>query len=377
MQDPSHLAAIVAWAAFALAFAFGWFASQSHFCTMGAVSDIVTMGDWSRMRMWLLAMAVAMIATNLMILLGWIDLSKSLYTGERFIWLSHILGGTLFGVGMTIASGCGARNLVRLGGGNLKSLVVLLCLGLSAYMTLRGLFAPVRVNYVDVVSATFQGGQDLPQVLSGITQLNIIELRIACISTLGVALLVFVLRDREFCRNHQYVMSGLVIGTVVAAGWYVTAHVGYLAEDPNTLSESYVGTSTRRPESFTFVSPVAYGLELLLLWTDASLRVTFGIATVIGMFLGALSQSIVSGNARWEGFTSVTDLRNHVIGGVLMGVGGVTALGCTIGNGITGVSTLALGSFLTLASLIFGSVITIKWLYWRMETAMAINRSEV
>ncbi len=367
MEDPSHLAALVAWAAFALAFVFGWTASRSHFCGMGAVSDAINIGDWSRMRMWFLAVAVATLCTNAMLLAGWIDLSKSLYTGEHLIWLSHIVGGLLFGIGMTIASGCGARNLVRLGGGNLKSLIVLICLGATAYMTMKGLLAPVRVQYLDVVYANFPGGQELPRVLSGIADLDLSTLRVVCMAVITATIALFVFSDGEFRRNREFVLSAVLIGCIVAGGWYVTAYIGYVAEDPNTLSEAYLGTNTRRPESFTYVGPVAYGLELMLLWTDASLRVTFGIAAVLGLFAGALAHSLISGRFRWEGFTTVADLRNHLLGGALMGFGGVTALGCTIGQGISGVSTLALGSFLTLFSLIVGSAGTMKWLYWRMQ----------
>ncbi len=367
MDDSSQLAALVAWAAFALAFVFGMIASRTHFCTMGAVSDAINMGDWSRMRLWLLAIAVAMGCTNLLVIAGWIDVSKSFYTGERFIWLSHIAGGVLFGVGMTIASGCGSRNLVRLGGGNLKSLVVLLCLGVSAYITLKGLLAVARVNLLDSVSLHLPGGQELPSVLVRATGMHASWARIACTTLIVAGIAVFVFADAGFRRNREYLLAGVLIGVIVAGGWYVSGRIGYLAEDPNTLSEAFVGTNSKRPESFTFVGPVGYSLELLLLWTDASLKVTFGIAAVIGMFAGSLAYCLATKQFRWEGFTTVPDLRNHMVGGVLMGFGGVTALGCTIGQGITGLSTLALGSFVTFFSILLGCAATMRWLYWRIE----------
>ena len=367
MDNPTQLAVLVAWAAFALAFLLGAIASRTHFCTMGAVSDAINMGDWSRMRLWLLAIAVAMVCTNLLAITGSVDLSKSFYTGERFIWLSHFVGGTLFGVGMTIASGCGSRNLVRLGGGNLKSLIVLVCLGVSAYMTLKGLFALARVNLLDSVSLHLQGGQDLPNVLARSTGLDTSFARIVCTAVIAAAVALFVFADAEFRRNREYLFAGVVIGIIIAGGWYVTGRIGYLAEDPNTLSEAFVGTNSKRPESFTFVGPVGYALELLMLWTDASLKVTFGIAAVLGLFAGALVYSLTTKRFRWEGFTTVADLRNHMAGGILMGFGGVTALGCSIGQGITGLSTLALGSFVTFISILLGSAMTMKWLYWRMQ----------
>ena len=119
------------------------------------------------------------------------------------------------------------------------------------------------------------------------------------------------------------------MGLVIVGGWYVTGHIGHVAEDPETLEEMFVATNTRRPESFSYVGPVAYSLELLLLWTDKSLKVTFGVAIVAGLLVGALAYALWARTFRWESFASAADLRNHVVGGVLMGFGGVTALGCT------------------------------------------------
>ena len=161
--------------------------------------------------------------------------------------------------------------------------------------------------------------------------------------------------------------GGLVVGAVIVAGWYVSAHVGHLAEDPNTLQEAFIATNSGRPESFSFVSPVAYLLELLTFWTDKSQMVTFGIAGVVGITLGATAMAIVTKSFRWEGFASTEDLANHVVGGLMMGFGGVMALGCTVGQGLTGVSTLALGSFLTLFSIVGGSVAAVKYQEWRID----------
>jgi uncharacterized membrane protein YedE/YeeE len=128
----------------------------------------------------------------------------------------------------------------------------------------------------------------------------------------------------------------------------------------------FFGTNSRTAESITFVAPIAYSLELLMLWSDKSLAVTFGIASVSGMILGAFVYSLVFKRFRWEGFASVDDTRNHLVGAVLMGVGGVTAMGCTIGQGVTGLSTLAVGSFFALAAMIVGCAATLKYQYWKM-----------
>jgi uncharacterized membrane protein YedE/YeeE len=163
------------------------------------------------------------------------------------------------------------------------------------------------------------------------------------------------------------IVGGVIVGLVIVGGWYVSGHLGYLAEDPATLEEKFVATNSGRMESYSFTSPVAYTLELLMFWSDQSRIVTFGIAGVLGMFTGSMIYALASRTFRWEGFGSVEDVANHLIGAVLMGFGGVTALGCTIGQGLTGVSTLAAGSILTLAAIIAGSVAAVRYQVWRLD----------
>jgi uncharacterized membrane protein YedE/YeeE len=153
---------------------------------------------------------------------------------------------------------------------------------------------------------------------------------------------------------------------VVVGGWYVSGHVGHVAEDPNTLQEAFVRTNTGRMESFSFVSPMAFTLEYLMLWTDKSKIVTFGIASALGVILGSLAYALVSKSFRLESFRDASDMLRHMVGGILMGFGGIVALGCTIGQGITGFSTLALGSILTFAAIVAGAAATMKYEYWRL-----------
>jgi uncharacterized protein len=364
-SDPAALASLVVWGGFALAFVFGVVASKTNFCTMGAVSDIVNMGDWSRMRMWLLAIAVAMLGTAGLQLAGKIDVAKSIYAAPSLVWLSNIVGGLLFGAGMTLASGCGSKTLVRIGGGNLKSLVVLLTLAISAYMTIKGVFAVFRVATVDSVAVALPATQDLPSLLArwlGGERSNMLA---AVAGAIAAALLSFALTSREF-RTFNNLLGGIVVGLVVVAGWYLSGHLGYLAEDPNTLEEKFFATNSGRMESMTFVAPPAYLLELLMLWSDKSRVMTFGIATVLGVVAGSLAHALVTRSFRLESFRDAEDLISHLLGGVLMGLGGVMAMGCTIGQGVTGLSTLALGSFLAFFSIIAGCAATIKIQYWRM-----------
>ena len=178
-------------------------------------------------------------------------------------------------------------------------------------------------------------------------------------------LLAFVLKDHEFRTSFDHILGGTVIGLVIVGGWYLTGHIGY-AESPDTLENTYFGTNSRTLESLSFTAPVGYVLELLMLWSDKSLTVTFGIAATLGIICGSLAYALWSRTFRWEGFANAEDTANHIIGGILMGFGGVTALGCTIGQGLTGFSTLALGSILAFLSIVAGAAFTMKWQYRRM-----------
>ena len=372
MQDFNHLPGEVAWLAFALALVFGAVANRANFCTMGAITDVVHVGDWRRMRMWLLAIAVAIAGATLLESTATVDLSKTIYTTAKVSWLSHIVGGLLFGFGMTLASGCGSKTLIRIGGGNLKSLIVLIVLAVSAYMTLKGLFAVWRVNALDVFrfdTATLGASRsDLPSVVAALVGGGTLV-------TLGLPLAVaaifalWALGSPDFRASREMIAGGVVIGAVIVGGWYVSGHIGHLAEDPRTLEEAFLATNSGKAESFSFVAPVAYLLELLMLWSDQSKIVTFGIAGVFGMLLGSGAVALATRTFRWEGFASVEDLVNHIVGGVLMGFGGVTALGCTIGQGLTGMSTLAIGSVIASLSIVAGCVAALKYQYWRIGQA--------
>ena len=363
---PAQLAPTVAWSAFALAFVFGAVGNKTNFCTMGAVSDWVNMGDKGRLRMWLLAIAVAILGSNALHLAGVIDLSKSIYLSPNFTWLSYVVGGSLFGVGMTLGSGCGSKTLIRIGGGNLKSLVVFVFLGIAAYMTLRGLFGAFRVGALEPVALTLAGGQDLPSIAARLAGGSRETWIVALSLLLGLGLLAYVYGSKDFRENFDFSLGGTVTGLVVVGGWLVSGKIGYLAEDPNTLQEAFVATNTGRMESFSFVSPMAFTLEYLMLWTDKSKIITYGIASAAGVIAGSAAWALATKTFRWEGFRDAEDTAMHMLGGILMGFGGITALGCTVGQGITGFSTLALGSIVTFVFIVIGSAAAMKFQYWRM-----------
>jgi uncharacterized protein len=364
--DPQALAPLVLWAAFGLSAAFGAIAQRTHFCTMGAVADWFTMRDSTRMRMWVMAIGVAMIGFNAMVAIGWLEASKSLYGGPRFLWLSALVGGALFGFGMVLASGCGSKTLVRIGGGNLKSLVVFIVLGVSAFATLRGITAVARVNTVDAVAITFASGQDLPSLLAARTGLPKATLAGLLGGAIGMGLIGWSVASRQG-RSRTTLLAGCGIGGIVAAVWWVSGRFGHLAEDPNTLQEAFIATNSGRMESLSFVAPVAYSLDWLMFFSDVSKRLTLGIVSVVGVIVGSAGVALATSSFRWEGFRNARDTAGHLLGALLMGVGGVTALGCTVGQGVSGVSTLSLGSFVALGAIIAGALAALRFQAWQVE----------
>lgn len=366
-MDASNLAALsskIVWLTFALGIVFGFVAHRVRFCTMGAVADIYSMDDWDRMRLWLLAIAVAIVGTSLLSYYGVIDVNKSIYTSPHFLWLSHLVGGALFGFGMVLASGCGNKTLVRIGGGNLKALMVFIVLGLTAFMTLKGVLAIPRTQLLDAVYLTLPTTQDLPTLLSqSLGDKSVLRLVIAAL--IAVPILAFALTGRNF-RTIENLLAALIIGGVIVAAWYVSGKLGYVTENPDTLEEAFLTTNSGKMESFSFVAPFAYSLNLLMMWTDASQRISFGIAASLGVIAGAFIHAVATRTFRWESFAGIADTFNHLIGAALMGFGGITALGCTVGQGMSGISTLALGSFITFSAIIIGALAAFKTQMLRM-----------
>jgi len=335
---------------FLAAVVFGAVANKTNFCTMGAVSDWVNMGDKNRLRAWFLAIGVAILGSQTLQAAGYIDLGKSIYLTANFGWLGHLVGGFLFGVGMTLGGGCGQRTLVRVGGGNLKSLVVMLFLGITAYMTLRGLLAPVRISGFEATNVDLAARQIPDQSLvsllgaAGIGITPVVHWVV--VALVGGGFILFALASTEFWKSRKDLAAGIVIGLLIVAGWYITGKIGYDEFEPV------------RVESYTFVAPVAENINYLMTYTGSTIN--FGIAAVLGVLAGSFLYAVLSGNFRIETFSSRGDMINHIVGGILMGFGGVLALGCTIGQGVTGMSTLALGAVITLTMIIFGAALTMK-----------------
>ena len=346
---------------FGIAVAFGMIANKTQFCTMGALSDWVNFGSLTRFRAWLLAMAVAIALSQAMQLMGWIDLSTAIYRTPNFGWLGNSVGGLLFGIGMTLGSGCGQRTLVRVGGGNLKSLVVLLVLGITAYMTLRGLLAVVRIEVFQQTNLDLASyglpDQGLPTLFAHMFGTEPWAVTVTVSALVVLTLLWFVFKDGAFRASGGNMLVGAALGLLVASGWYVTGVIGFDDFEPVPF------------ESVTFIAPVGNAVNYLMTWTGSTIG--FGVAVVFGILCGSLCYALVSGGFRIETFSDRADMINHLIAGVLMGFGGVLALGCTVGQGVAGISTLSMGAVLATGAIMLGSVLTTKMQYHMLDEAFS------
>ena len=335
--------------------AFGAVTERSGFCTMGAVSDWAGLGDTTRLKAWALASAIAIIGTQVLAASGLVEPQRSIHGGTRLVWLGHLLGGALFGIGMTLAGGCASRSLARLGAGNLKSLVVILVLGIVAMATMRGILAPLRTALGAATALPLPAAQTLPE-LSGIgaTAAGRLVLAAACATPLALWALV----DHSLRGRVPLLVGAALTGILVVAGWTATGILGTDDFDPVA------------PASLTFVGPAGETIVYLMFATGSSF--TFAIATCLGVVAGAAASARMRGSFRWEGFTTRQDLVRHIAGAAAMGCGAVLAGGCTIGQGVTAASALALGAPLTIAGILGGGALATGFLAegsWRAAWA--------
>ncbi len=359
-------------ATFVVTVILGAVANKTNFCTMGAVSDLVNMGDTGRMRAWVFAMAIALVGVMLLeaVVGGSLDSTLPPYRTPAFAWARYVVGGILFGIGMTLGSGCGNKTLIRLGGGNLKSIVMLLVIGFFAYLMTKTdfygiVFYPwVKATTIDLVKYGISY-QDIGAIIaSRVSPGDIAQIRLIVGGVVAVLLLWLVFRSADFRSSSDNILGGAVVGLAVVAGWYITG--GPLGqawiEEAEWLDDRPINVAV---QSFTFINPMG---ETLVYVKEGfnPLLLSFGVVALFGVIVGSLAYSLVARKFRIEWFSSFRDFITHVIGGALMGIGGVLAMGCTIGQGITGVSTLSLGSVLAFGSIVLGSAMTMKFQYYKM-----------
>jgi uncharacterized membrane protein YedE/YeeE len=330
---------IVVCAGLLIGLAYGAIGLLSGFCLMSSLRGWWAEGDSRLIRSYALALGVAIVATQLLAGGGMVDLTKTIYLQRSFSVPLMFLGGLLFGYGMVLSNGCGSRALVLLGRGNLRSLVVVIVLGIAAQMTLKGLIAPMRV-------VLLQASQTAPAVLSLPALLSTFGVgetfaRTLAAAAMSAALIIFAFAHGPFQRAAGQIAAGIAVGLLVAAGWFVTGYLG--ADDFNPAQVT----------SLTFISPIADALQYAMLSTGLTLN--FGIAMVAGVFAGSLVTALLTRRFHWEGYTSPRHMLRSIGGAALMGVGGALAYGCSVGQGLTGLSTLALASFVAVAGILLGS----------------------
>jgi len=292
------------------------------------------------------------------------------YLTSSLAWPRYLVGGFLFGVGMTLGSGCGNKTMVRIGGGNIKSIFVFAMMGLGAYLMMYtnfGYYVFLKWMMPFFVDVTRFGAnnQGVGSIISGVFGIHSATVAGYVVGVLlSLALIIWALKSRDFRNNRDNVMGGLIVGLVIVGGWWLTA--GPVGQ--HWLSDvEFMSTPPAAPgaQSFTFVSPSGQALYFLSDGFKSKL-VTFGMMVATGVVAGSFLYALFTRKLRLEWFSSINDFMRHIAGGFLMGVGGVLGMGCSIGQGITGVSTLALGSYMTLISIIFGSALTMKIEYYRM-----------
>jgi uncharacterized protein len=335
-----------------IGFIFGWVVYRTNYCAMGSLSDIHNFGDYRRFRAWLLAAATALVGATLLEAAGVVDLARSMYLAPSFNWAGHIVGGLIFGIGMVLAGGCPSRNLARTGGGDLRALLTLVVLGLVAFMTIAGVLAPARAALegatgIVLTAAPTQGLGDLLSAYVGIARG---WAKLAAAAMIAAAALAYCFADAKFRRSPLHILSGIAVGLTVVAGWALTG----LAYDDMMARPT-------PPVSLTYIRPVGDTLQWLALYTATPMP-GFGVASVFGALLGAFAAALAMGRFRLATFAGTGDTLRNLLGAALMGVGGVMALGCTVGQSVTGVSTLALGSFVTFAAIVAGGFLGLRLL---------------
>ena len=357
---------------FVIAVMLGAVVNKTNFCTMGAVSDWVNIGDTSRLKAWVFAMVIALIGVTIMEMMEILSLDSSRppYRTTGLAWPRYIIGGLMFGVGMTFASGCGNKTLVRIGAGNIKSIVVLLIAGIFAYlMTKTDFYGVVFHSWMNPMSIDLSlmgfTGQDFGSIAAGIVGSEDVQSYRTYIGGLIALIALVVIFKSEGLRNSfDNMLGGIAVGVAVLGAWYVTA--GPMGQEwqeaVDFMDDVPLGVGS---QSFTFINPMGELLDYGMSGANG-LFLTFGLVSLFGIIVGSFIYAIITKSFRIEWFLNFKDFTTHAFGAVLMGIGGVLAMGCTIGQGVTGVSTLALGSFMAVLSIILGCAMTMKIQFYKM-----------
>ena len=320
----------------------GLAARLGDFCTLGAIESAAYGKDQKRIRLWGIVLGVAILGTQFGALAGWIAIEASFYHAIAWNPLASVLGGLIFGYGMALAGNCGFGALVRFGGGDLRSLVVVVVMGIFGFVALSGPLAHLRLALFPQEPATGPQG-----IVHDLTQLTNLPGQL-WITLIALAAFGFALSHAPLRRNPRMILWGAAAGLAVVGGF---AGTSWLAD----TSFGDVGV-----EGPSFTAPV--GRTLIYLMTSTGGGLSFSVGSVVGVMIGALIGSISRGMFRWEACEDPRELGRQVGGAVLMGVGGVIAMGCSVGQGVSGFATLAWSGPVTLAAIVLGAVVGLRQL---------------
>ena len=322
----------------------GLAARLGRFCTMGAIEDLLYGGSSVRMRMWVLAIGVAIMGTFGLSGLGVIELERSYYLSIEWMPLAMALGGLMFGYGMALAGNCGFGSIARLGGGDFRAFVIVVIMGVSAYAVLSGPLAFLRVQafpQAEVINTTPPG---FAHLLHSWTGLPVAGLGIG----IGALVALGALASRAMLSARKEIFWSVVVGVAITSGWAGSYWVASQSFTPMPMV------------SHSFSAPV--GEALLYAMTGSARALSFGVGSVAGVALGAFIGSLIKGHFRWEACEDPRELRRQILGAVLMGAGAVLALGCTIGQGLSAFSMLAYSAPLVFAAIFAGAALGLRQL---------------
>ena len=309
-----------------------------RFCTLAMLEDAFFGSDFRRLKSFALAASVALLATQALAAFGIVDLSRSIYLTASIGLGGAIIGGLMFGVGMALVGTCGFGTLVRVGGGDLRAIVVFLVLGLSALATMRGITGMLRLKLIEPLSLRLPEGST--QTLTSLLGAGG-AMRAILVVAIAAALAFWALADGRLIRSPRLLSSGLAVGATIAFGWFAT---GWLADDE---------FDPARVASLTFVAPL--GDAILYIATFSGARLNFGIGSVAGVVAGSFAAAMLARGFRWEACDDARELKRHMTGALLMGIGGIMSLGCTVGQGLSAFSTLAVSAPVTMVAIACGA----------------------
>lgn len=331
---------ILALCGFIIGVAAGFAVRRARLCTFGAIEDALVGGDSRRLRILGLALGLAILGTQAFVVTGLLDPELTNYIPPALPLVSILIGSTMFGIGMAMVGTCGFGSLVRLGGGDLRSFIVILVFGACAYATLRGVFAGFRVGVLENLALPMPDGtrSDMASLTGRALGFDV-RLPLAAIAGLGLCWLA--LGDRRLWRTPRLLTAGIVLGILIIASWLVTTWMR--DEFANPI----------HPQSLTFVSTVGKAVFAGLL--NPSSFADFGVGSVFGVIAGAMLAAWRADELRWEAFDDDREMRRHLLGAALMGTGGILAGGCTIGQGLTAGSMLALSWPFAVGGMVIGA----------------------